>query len=93
MVLKADSIWLPCSDYRWLNMTTVHDSYPLPNIQDFSANLHGCCVFSKLDLPKGYHQVPVAAADIPKTGIITLFGLFEYVYMPFGLRNSAQLFQ
>jgi cytoskeleton-associated protein 5 len=50
-------------------------------------------VFSKVDLVKGYHQVPVAAADVPKTAIITPFGLFEYLFMPFGLRNSAQTFQ
>ena len=42
---------------------------------------------------KGYHQVSVAAADIPKMAIIMPFGLFEYLYMPFGLRNSAQTFQ
>jgi hypothetical protein len=27
--------------------------------------LHGCNVFSKINLVKGYHQIPVAAADIP----------------------------
>ncbi len=55
--------------------------------------MHGCHVFSKIDLVKGYHQIPVAAADIPKTAIITPFGLFEYLLMPFGLSNTAQTFQ
>jgi hypothetical protein len=41
-------------------------------------------------LMKGYHQVPVAAVDIPKTAIIMPFGLYEYLYMPFGLRNSPR---
>ena len=62
-------------------------------MQDFAANLAGCTIFSKIDLVKGYHQVPMAAADIPKTAIITPFGMFEYVYMPFGLCNAAQTFQ
>jgi len=35
----------------------------------------------------------MAAADIGKTAIITPFGLFEYVFMPFGLMNAAQTFQ
>ena len=32
-------------------------------------------------------------ADIKKTAIITPFGLFEYLRMPFGMKNSAQAFQ
>jgi len=93
MVPKPDGSWRPCGDYRRLNLLTVHDRYPLPNILDFSANLSGCTVFSTIDLVKGYHQVPMAAADVEKTAIITPFGLFEYIKMPFGLRNSAQTFQ
>lgn len=38
-------------------------------------------------------QIPVAEADIPKTAITTLFGLFEFLYMTFKLQNAAQTFQ
>jgi hypothetical protein len=76
-----------------LNTVTVPDSYPLPNMQDFSVKAAGCTVFSKIDLRKGYHQIAVNTADIPKTAITMPFGLFEYVRMPFGLRNSGNTFQ
>jgi hypothetical protein len=93
MVRKKDGSWRPCGDYRRLNLATTHDRYPLPSILDLSNKLHGCKFFSCIDLVKGYHQIPMAAQDIAKTAIITPFGLFEYLFMPFGLRNAAQTFQ
>jgi Reverse transcriptase (RNA-dependent DNA polymerase)/RNase H-like domain found in reverse transcriptase len=93
MVLKKDGTWRPCGDFCRLNLITAADCYPLPNMADCSARLDGCQVFSKLDLQKGYLQVPVAAEDIPKTAVITTFGLFEFIRMPFGLKNAGMTFQ
>jgi hypothetical protein len=85
--------WRPCGDYRRLNTVTTPDRYPLPSMLDLSAKLHGCKFFSCVDLVKGYHQIPMASEDIEKTAIITPFGLFEYLFKPFGLTNAAQSFQ
>jgi Reverse transcriptase (RNA-dependent DNA polymerase) len=92
MVPKKDGTWQPCGDYRRLNIVTRPDR-PLPSLADIAHKLHGCCYFSVVDFVKGYHQIPMAAGNIAKTAILTLFGLYEYVYMPFGLWNAAQNFQ
>ncbi len=93
MVRKKDGSWRPCSNYRRLNLATTHNLYFLPSILDLSDKLHSCKFFFCIDLVTGYHQILMAAQDITKTAIITLFGLFKYLFMPFGLRNITQTFQ
>jgi hypothetical protein len=82
-----------CGDFQRLNLVTEPDVYPLPNMLDLAAKAAGCRMFEKVDLWKGYHQIPVNPADIPKTAITTPFGLFEYKRLPLGLRNAASTFQ
>ena len=55
--------------------------------------MKGKKVCSKVDLVRRYNQIPVAAANVPKTAVIMPFGLFEFLCMPFGLDNATQAFQ
>jgi hypothetical protein len=64
MVPKPDGTWRPCGNFWRLNKVTEDERFPLPHVQDFNQHLDGCDVFSKLDLVRSYHQVPMAATDI-----------------------------
>ena len=90
---KPDGSWRVCGDYRRLNCQTEDDHYPVRNISDFNSELSGKTIFSKVDLLKGYHQIPVAPEDIRKTAVITPFGLYEFPRTPFGLKTAGQSFQ
>ena len=85
--------WRVCGDYRRLNNMTKTDRYPVRNLHDFNTELRGKKYFSKVDLLKGYHQIPVHPDDVGKTAVITPFGLYIFPRCPFGLKNAGQDFQ
>ncbi|GFX12417.1 retrovirus-related Pol polyprotein from transposon 297 [Trichonephila clavipes] len=92
VVPKSDPTVRPVGDYRQLNSVTEFDSYPMPYLNDFAHALHGKKIFSKIDIFKAFHQIPIAECDIPKTAVTTPWGLYEYTHLCFGLVNAPQTF-
>jgi hypothetical protein len=91
-VQKKDGTQKLCVDYRALNEVTVNNKYPLPRIDDLFNLLHGVCVFSKIDLQLGYHQLMIRECDILKIAFILRYGLYEYMMMSFALTNAPANF-
>ncbi|XP_068241185.1 uncharacterized protein [Palaemon carinicauda] len=82
-----------CIDFHKLNAVTKPESYPLPRIEDCLKSLGESPYLSKIDLEKGYWQVPLAEESRPLTAFITRDGLYQCRVMPFGLRNAPSCFQ
>ena len=81
-----------CIDFRRLNAATRRDAFPLPRVDDALDALGGAKFFSTLDLCAGYHQIPVAERDRPKTAFSTTDGHFQFTSMPFGVCNGPSQF-
>ena len=88
---KSGSLRL-CVDYRDLNKITKRDNYPIPLIDDQIDMLRGKKYFTRLDLKDAFHHVQISEDSIKLTSFVTPMGQFEYLKMPFGLKNSPATF-
>ena len=89
IVKKKDGSNRICVDYRKLNRITVTDPEPMTAAEDLFQKLGKCQYYSTIDLSKGYWQIPVARRDVPKTAFVTPDGCYEFLRMPFGMKNSG----
>ena len=92
-VPKPDGSLRLCIDYRRLNAVSVADPYYMCTLDEILERVGNSGCISKLDLRKGFYQIEVKEEDIPKTAFVSPFGKFEFLRMPFGLRNAPSIFQ
>ena len=92
IVPKKNGEKRPCVDFRKLNALTEKDVFPIPRLDDIFDHLSSSTIFSTLDLKSGYWQIPMHANSIAKTAFSTGDGHFEFVKLPFGLRNAPAVF-
>jgi predicted DNA-binding protein (UPF0278 family) len=92
MVKKKDGSNRFCVDFRKLNAVTKFNNEPMANVEDILAKLKDDKFFSKIDLAKGYWQIPVRKDCRHLTAFSTDKGSYQFKKMPFGMVNSGATF-
>lgn len=93
LVPKSDGSFRFCTDFRKVNALTVPDNYPLPRMEDCVDNVGYANFVSKLDMLKGYWQIPLSSRASDIAAFITPDAFAQYTAMAFGLRNAPATFQ
>ena len=92
-VRKPDGSCRLCVDYRRLNKQTVSDPYYIPMVTELLQRVVQAAYLSKLDLCKGFYQVELTDEAREKSALVTPWGKFQFLRMPFGMKNAPASFQ
>jgi len=98
MLAKKDSarLWTKkrmCRDYRPLNLITPHDMYPMSIPEELFDSIGDLNIFTIMDLRQGFNQFVLAMIDHKKMTFHGSNKLWEWLMMPFGLKNAPIFFQ
>lgn len=93
LVPKPDASFRFCTDYRKVNKITKADSFPLPRMEDCVDRVGSASFVTKLDLLKGYWQVPLTPRASEISAFVTPDHFLQYKVLAFGMRNAPATFQ
>jgi len=91
-IRKPDGLARLCIDFKAINAITTSLPFYMPQVEEVLEHVGKSSVISKIDLTKGYYQVPMHPNDVPKTTFICHQGKFEFLPMPIRVRNAPAVF-
>ena len=92
-VHKADGSARLCVDFRKINSLTRPMPFFMPRVEEVVEGIGKAKYISKLDLAKGFYQVPLTTTAMQKTAFTCHKGNFHFTRMPFGVKNAPACFQ
>ncbi|MBW0509475.1 hypothetical protein O181_049190 [Austropuccinia psidii MF-1] len=80
-------------DLRALNTYTIPDRYPIPRIHETLTQLSKAKFITSMDSLKGFHQNVLTPHARKLLRILSHCGIYEYLRMPFGMKNAASHYE
>ena len=93
VVQKPSGALRICIDPQPLNAALQREHYRLPVLQDILPKVHKARLFSKFDVKEAYWHVQLDEEASHLTTMITPFGRYRWLRLPFGLKVSSEIFQ
>ncbi|QRV77082.1 Retrotransposable element Tf2 protein [Ceratobasidium sp. AG-Ba] len=90
---KKDGSLRLVTDYQKINNITIPDQFPMPLQVELVDQVKNAKIYSKLDLRWGFNNIRIKEGDEWKTAFRTAYGIYEYLVMPFGLKNAPAVLQ
>ena len=81
-----------CVDVRKMNDACLHDPFPKPFTDEVLESIGGQEMYSFTARFFGYHQVRITKEDQHKMTFMTEWGCYQYMVIPFGLKNAPAIF-
>lgn len=79
-------------DLTKLSNVFVHEPFPMPFIYEVLKNFGGQDAHSFIDIFLGYHQIKVTRKDFHKMAFSIVWGSFQYIFIPFGMKIAPTIF-
>lgn len=92
-VVKKNGKLRVCVDMRRANQAVIREHFQIPTFDEIVSDLHGACIFSKVDLNDAYHQIELAPESREITTFATPDGLFRFKRLFFGVKCAPEVFQ